>query len=133
MPRSAGWYPDPNDADGEIYWDGSGWHGQRQKRLPTVEPQPVARASKSSGAGPMSATERAAQFWHGLSGGGRLLIIVGVIVATALISLVVGKGWESKYQEGCESQVAADGVSPTSPSFKGYVDMCVTRLEDSER
>jgi hypothetical protein len=133
MSRSAGWYPDPSDPNGEIYWDGSGWHGRRQKRRPTAEPQLVGRAPQSSGAEPMSATERSANFWRRLSDGGRALIIFGVIAVAALIGTLFARPWESKYQNGCESQVAADGVSPTSPSFEGYVDMCVKSLEDSER
>lgn len=133
MSRSTGWYPDPSDPDGEIYWDGSDWHGRRQKRPPTVEPQLVGRAPQSSGTQPMSATERSANFWHGLSDRGRLLVFFGAIAVVFLIMTLFARPWESKYQNGCESQVAADGVSPTSPSFEGYVDMCVKSLEDSER
>lgn len=133
MSRSAGWYPDPNDAESEIYWDGSSWHGRRQKHPSTMQPHPVARASKPSAEGVIPFTERAAEFWHGLSDRGRAAIIIGVIVVAALIGLLIAHPWQSKFQQECESKVMDDGVSPTSPSFEGYVNMCVKNSEEFEK
>jgi hypothetical protein len=37
------WYPDPNDSDSELYWDGGGWHGRRPEEpaRPYFTPTPL--------------------------------------------------------------------------------------------
>ncbi len=133
MSRSAGWYPDPNDAKSEIYWDGSSWHGKRQKRPSTVEPHPVPPVSASSADEATPFTDRLAELWHGLSLTGRAVVIFGSIAVATVIGTLIAKPWESKFQEMCESEVADYGVSPTSPSFEGYVDICTKKFEEAEK
>ncbi len=45
--RSAGWYPDPDGAPGERWWNGAGWSDARRGAAPAVTPQPMPVAEQA--------------------------------------------------------------------------------------
>ena len=48
--QATGWYPDPSDPNSEIYWNGTQWHGRREKFIepatrPTAPEPPISQPS----------------------------------------------------------------------------------------
>lgn len=39
--RSAGWYPDPDGAAGERWWNGAGWSDSQRSAVPNPAPSIV--------------------------------------------------------------------------------------------
>jgi Protein of unknown function (DUF2510) len=92
-----GWYDDPEDANGQRYWDGQAWTPHRQQK-PVSQPSsapPPQPAPAPSGAYPPPAPQQAAWQAPGYPPAGpsprrsnNLALIIGVIVGA--IVLVVG-------------------------------------------
>lgn len=124
-----GWYPDPNDQGAEMYWDGTRWHGRRQRTSAAV-PGPQ-RPTIPSGKQPAWFYDRWVPFWHHIDDTRRVLIILGVIGAMALVGFVIAaQPWESKFKDECEAAALDDGYNPATPDFGEVVDFCIQYAED---
>ena len=117
-PVGPGWYPDPNDASAEVYWDGSSWHGRRQKRLnKPVEPTPPlsggglfeGRPKMTAGQPEWWANQRGrlGSWWGGLTVGGRLAVILAVIAGLFLLFFA----GSFVFQNGDYRQCVRDGMN----------------------
>jgi len=111
--RNPGWYPDPNDDNAEVYWDGSRWHGRRNKIAQSSPPAPGPTFSASSGS---DVGARLRETWHGFDEPRRRLIIIGSAVAVLLIAiiLVATEPWHSREYKDCVSDTQRTYATPKS-------------------
>ena len=116
------WYPDPNDARSEIYWDGAKWHGRRQKCPPPIVlsnwPTP-----KSS-----DVLDGFRRFWRVQTKTVQLIIITDTVLI--LISMVFGlaalvdaRPWESERYKDCKAAGEYEGY--TGGELEVFMDFCV--------
>lgn len=123
--RSAGWYPDPANDGSEIYWDGTRWHGRRERLAPPALPDSLntAQTTKSGGL-----SDRFNTFWSSLDDTRRVLVILGGIVGATLLlgvgAFVVTELTKSPYEDECKREVAAMYVDED-----GAVEACIKAKE----
>lgn len=124
-PQRAGWYPDPNDSKSEVYWDGTRWHGRRDK-LPQ-------QAAQSPTAGqPRAREDRGgfSAFWDGLDDTRRVFVIFGAILLTALIAGLIGLFAllvPPSAEDECTAVAERNGLSGSS--MNSFVDICVDNMQ----
>jgi hypothetical protein len=116
------WYPDPNDARSEIYWDGAKWHGRRQKGPPPIM---LANwpAPKSSGV-----LDGFRRFWRVQSQAVQLIIITGAMLISismvfGLAAFVDAKPWESQRYKDCRAAAEYDGYQ--GKELELFMDFCI--------
>ena len=122
--QEPGWYPDPNDDDVELYWDGASWHGRREKRRTPASERtaPSLAGSASTQAQPVSADGRVG-WWAGKDPASKKAIVVigsfiaGFIALAVVISVLVAKPWESSEYKQCVAQLEEQYGSSLSDSF----------------
>ena len=123
MAGAPGWYPDPNEARSEIYWDGARWHGRRQKGPPPITLANWPRPKKSSGVG-----DGFRRFWRVQSQAVQLIIIIDAVLI--LISMVFGlaafvdaRPWESQQYKDCKAAGQYEGYK--GKELEVFVVFCV--------
>lgn len=110
--QTPGWYPDPNNSNSEVYWDGERWHGRRQKLqkssgLPSGDGQVADTLTFPSNVIPQAWMLA----WRRLSSGAQALLIIAVIAvfATLLLAFLHAKPWESQREKDCSAAMEAQG------------------------
>ena len=91
MSEVAGWYPDPESSGHLRYWDGQAWTEHRAPQTPPpIAPEPPTVAPTSHSAPPKGGPlTRAGTWFTGLSAKGVTFLIVGVVVAVAVIGAAI--------------------------------------------
>lgn len=79
-----GWYPDPQDARGERWWDGRAWTDQL--RPATTPPPPPAWAAPGVAGPPTEQVPTAPQQPEGRKRSRVALVVVGLLVVLALVA-----------------------------------------------
>jgi hypothetical protein len=122
MAGAPGWFPDPNDARSEIYWDGAKWQGRREKCPPpiTLSNWPTPESS-----GVLDGFRR---FWRVQSQAVQVIIISGAVLI--LISMVFGlaafveaRPWESQRYKDCRA--AGEDAGYQGKELEVFMDFCV--------
>lgn len=110
-----GWYPDQNDPNAEVYWDGARWHGRRARVTDG--------ASTDSRLTDLSSYS---EKWAELSNTARNMVVGGVLAAFALVLVVVAllliRPWESETYKNCKESAAAYGLDSDAPIVQHCVD-----------
>ena len=122
MAGEPAWYPDPNDAHSEIYWDGAKWHGRRQ-----TCPPPIVFANwptpKTSGV-----LDGFRRFWRVQSQTVQLILITGAVlivisIVFGLAAFVDARPWESQRYKDCKAAGEYEGY--TGKELEVFMDFCV--------
>lgn len=119
-----GWYPDPQNAHAEIYWDGSSWCGRRPKQY-GAPPVP----GPSSGHGLLYGHPPAYRRRQGMDPRIKASILIASLIALpALVAFIVYAASESPYQDECERAAAAEGYR--GGELDQAVEFCVQYQEE---
>lgn len=118
--QSVGWYPDPNDDRAEVYWDGSRWHGRRQKS--TDESQPPVQPPR-----PPDVIDKLKDSWHGLARSGQIVLVIVVLLCVLSLIGVIYALQKSPYEDECKAQ--ANEMNLKNTDFDGYVTVCIKNGE----
>jgi hypothetical protein len=114
-----GWYPDPNESNAEVYWDGKRWHGRRDKLKGSVPSLPPTSHPN------VGILRNLVAAWD------RLSVVAQVVITVAMILLVAGivssvlksKPWESDKQKACEAAMTREGYK--GQTYDQMVNFCV--------
>jgi hypothetical protein len=108
--QTPGWYPDPNDSNSEVYWDGDRWHGRRPKLGATTGSLSGRGQFGDSTSRPKVIPEAWVLGWRQLPSFAQALIIIGTIVLVVIvISFLSSKPWESQREKDCRAAMQAEG------------------------
>lgn len=120
----AGWYPDPQDATHQRYWDGTAWTGHTAPATPTAPaqpPQPTPPVTVPTPPVAVPTPPTATPAWSPMTPGGGLpaaaktawykrkafLIPVGILVGLIVIGALVGP--RSDHSSAIEKSIRDDG------------------------
>ena len=107
--QEPGWYPDPNNHTAEVYWDGTRWHGRRNKLANSIGDQTASPAT-----GGKSSTPRT---W----------IIVGLAACVAIIVVLIFALSPSPYERECKNSAIRQGLQGSQ--LEEVVKVCVDLKE----
>lgn len=115
-----GWYPDQNDPNSEVYWDGARWHGRR-----------VRDASAAPNASAVIRSRTYAERWSALSNSARNLVVWGglgtfILVMAVVVALLTIRPWESDTYKSCKATAEAHGL--TGGAYDVFVRSCDNTL-----
>jgi hypothetical protein len=109
----AGWYPDPQNAQQQRYWDGSTWTGHTAASAAAVAPTgsaplggaplPIGAPTWQAGAGGMAGA--APKAWYKRT----WVLVVGAIVVILVVLGVIGSLVSTDHSNAMEKAIKADG------------------------
>jgi hypothetical protein len=137
----AGWYPDPQDATQQRYWDGSSWTGHTAA-AGTASAPPTGEAA----AGAPVPTTAAAPAWSMPTDGGSgdpsgaakkswfkrkgIIIPLGIVVALFVVGIIVALVQGTDHSKELANAIKSDGESQLQSAFSDRLPGSTVKVND---